>query len=617
MLDRVTLPEDLRLFTQAELIILAQELRDFLITSVSKSGGHLSAGLGTVELTIALHAVFDTPKDKLVWDVGHQAYPHKILTGRKNKISTIRQQGGIAPFVCPTESEYDAFGVGHSSTSISAALGMAIAASFKQDPQRSVAIIGDGGLTGGMAFEALNHAGALDANLLVILNDNDMSISPNVGALKNHLARILSGKLYTTVKSGSKKVLSNMPNVLELAQRTEEHIKGMVIPGTLFEELGFNYIGPVDGHDLATLIKTLTNLKDLKGPQFLHIVTQKGKGFLPAEADPIGYHGVSTFDPKQDKLPPKKPSLPSYTDVFGQWLCDTAMHNDKLIGITPAMREGSGMIQFEQQFPDRYFDVGIAEQHAITLAAGMAIEGLKPVVAIYSTFLQRGYDQLVHDVALQNLSVLFAIDRAGLVGPDGPTHAGSYDFTFLRCLPNMVIMAPADEDECRQMLTTGLNYDGPASVRYPRGKGPGKPVSPSFDSIEIGQAITLHQGEKIAILAFGSMVSPALTVAKKINATLINMRFVKPLDEAIIKKVSESHSVIFTIEENTIQGGAGSAVNEFANSVGIQSNFCNLGLPDFNLDHGSREELLAEAQLDINGIEASITKHLSLLDCDN
>lgn len=617
MLDKVTLPEDLRLFTQAELIILAQELRDFLITSVSKSGGHLSAGLGTVELTIALHAVFDTPKDKLVWDVGHQAYPHKILTGRKNKISTIRQQGGIAPFVCPTESEYDAFGVGHSSTSISAALGMAIAASFKQDPQRSVAIIGDGGLTGGMAFEALNHAGALDANLLVILNDNDMSISPNVGALKNHLARILSGKLYTTVKSGSKKVLSNMPNVLELAQRTEEHLKGMVIPGTLFEELGFNYIGPVDGHDLATLIKTLTNLKDLKGPQFLHIVTQKGKGFLPAEADPIGYHGVSTFDPKQDKLPPKKPSLPSYTDVFGQWLCDTAMHNDKLIGITPAMREGSGMIQFEQQFPDRYFDVGIAEQHAITLAAGMAIEGLKPVVAIYSTFLQRGYDQLVHDVALQNLSVLFAIDRAGLVGPDGPTHAGSYDFTFLRCLPNMVIMAPADEDECRQMLTTGLNYDGPASVRYPRGKGPGKPVSQSLDSIEIGQAITLHQGEKIAILAFGSMVSPALTVAKKINATLINMRFVKPLDEAIIKKVSESHSVIFTIEENTIQGGAGSAVNEFANSVGIQSNFCNLGLPDFNLDHGSREELLAEAQLDINGIEASITKHLSLLDCDN
>lgn len=617
MLDKVTLPEDLRLFTQAELIILAQELRDFLITSVSKSGGHLSAGLGTVELTIALHAVFDTPKDKLVWDVGHQAYPHKILTGRKNKISTIRQQGGIAPFVCPTESEYDAFGVGHSSTSISAALGMAIAASFKQDPQCSVAIIGDGGLTGGMAFEALNHAGALDANLLVILNDNDMSISPNVGALKNHLARILSGKLYTTVKSGSKKVLSNMPNVLELAQRTEEHLKGMVIPGTLFEELGFNYIGPVDGHDLATLIKTLTNLKDLKGPQFLHIVTQKGKGFLPAETDPIGYHGVSTFDPKQDKLPPKKPSLPSYTDVFGQWLCDTAIHNDKLIAITPAMREGSGMVQFEQQFPDRYFDVGIAEQHAITLAAGMAIEGLKPVVAIYSTFLQRGYDQLVHDVALQNLSVLFAIDRAGLVGPDGPTHAGSYDFTFLRCLPNMVIMAPADEDECRQMLTTGLKYDGPASVRYPRGKGPGKTVSPSFDSIEIGQAITLHQGEKIAILAFGSMVSPALTVAKKINATLINMRFVKPLDEAIIKKVSESHSVIFTIEENTIQGGAGSAVNEFANSVGIQSNFCNLGLPDFNLDHGSREELLAEAQLDINGIEASITKHLSLLDCDN
>ncbi|MEH6504116.1 MAG: 1-deoxy-D-xylulose-5-phosphate synthase [Cycloclasticus sp.] len=611
LLDKIDSPSDLRSLTEDELITLSDELRDFLIASVSKSGGHLSAGLGTVELTVALHYVFDTPNDKLVWDVGHQAYPHKILTGRKDRISTIRQKGGITPFVTRAESEYDAFGVGHSSTSISAALGMAIAAAINDEKKRTVAIIGDGGITGGMAFEALNHAGALDANLLVILNDNDMSISPNVGAMKNYLARILSGKLYTTVKQGSKKVLSSMPSVWELARRTEEHVKGMVIPGTLFEEMGFNYIGPIDGHDLPTLVKTLSNLKDLQGPQFLHVVTQKGKGFSPAEADPVGYHGVATFDPSKANLPEKLASAPSYTEVFGQWLCDIAKVNDKVVGITPAMREGSGMVEFEQQYPDRYFDVGIAEQHAVTLAAGMACEGLKPVVAIYSTFLQRGYDQLIHDVALQNLAVLFAIDRAGLVGPDGPTHAGAYDFSYLRCLPNMVIMAPADENECRQMLTTGINHAGPTAVRYPRGKGPGVAVSDEFKNIEIGRAINVRSGNKIAILAFGSTVSPALLAAEKFNASVVNMRFVKPLDEAMIKEIAASHQIIFTVEENVIKGGAGSAINEFINQQAIAVSIFNLGLPDLNLEHGSREELLQEAELDADGIQRSIQQYLN------
>jgi len=610
LLDNINLPSDLRLLSEEELVDLSHQLRDFLISSVSKSGGHLSAGLGTVELTVALHYVFNTPTDKLVWDVGHQAYPHKILTGRKDRISTIRQQGGITPFVTRSESEYDAFGVGHSSTSISAALGMAIAAAANNDPKRTVAIIGDGGITGGMAFEALNHAGALDANLLVILNDNDMSISPNVGALKNHLAKILSGKLYTTVKEGSKKVMSSMPSVWELARRTEEHVKGMVIPGTLFEEMGFNYIGPIDGHDLPTLVQTLSNLKDLQGPQFLHVVTQKGKGYSPAEADPVAYHGVATFDRSKDNLPAKEMSAPSYTDVFGQWLCDTALINDKVVGITPAMAEGSGMVEFEQQFPERYFDVGIAEQHAITLAAGMACEGLKPVVAIYSTFLQRGYDQLVHDVALQNLPVLFAIDRAGLVGPDGPTHAGSYDFSFLRCLPNMVIMAPSDENECRQMLTTGIHYNGPVAVRYPRGKGPGTQVSKQLESIEIGRAIKRRDGKKIALLAFGSMLSPALEVAEALNASVVNMRFVKPLDEAMIKDIAASHELIVTLEENVIKGGAGSAVNEFINQQGLAVKAFNIGLPDINIEHGSREELLQEAGLDANSIQQSIENYV-------
>ncbi len=485
LLDKIDLPSDLRQLPADDLVELSNELRDFLISSVSKSGGHLAAGLGTIELTVALHYVFDTPNDKLIWDVGHQAYPHKILTGRKNSISTIRQKDGITPFVTRAESEYDAFGVGHSSTSISAALGMAIAAKLNDEQKRTVAIIGDGGITGGMAFEALNHAGALDANLLVILNDNDMSISPNVGAMKNYLAKILSGKFYTTVKEGSKKVMSNMPSVWELARRTEEHVKGMIVPGTLFEELGFNYIGPINGHDLPTLVKTLSNLKDLQGPQFLHVVTQKGKGFSPAEADPIGYHGVSTFDPSHDNLPEKSLTLAhqltlKYLDN-GYAMQQTL--TIKSSALRPLLREGSGLVEFEQRFPKRYFDVGIAEQHAVTLAAGMACEGLKPVVAIYSTFLQRGYDQLVHDVALQNLSVLFAIDRAGVVGPDGPTHSGSYDLTYLRCLPNMVIMTPADENECRQMLNAGLHYEGPVAVRYPRGKGPGVTVKSTTEHI--------------------------------------------------------------------------------------------------------------------------------------
>ena len=610
ILDKVNLPSDLRELPEDELIALSHELRDFLISSVSKSGGHLSAGLGTVELTVALHYVFNTPNDKLIWDVGHQAYPHKILTGRKDKISTIRQQNGVAPFVTRSESEYDAFGVGHSSTSISAALGMAIAAAINKEEKRTVAIIGDGGITGGMAFEALNHAGALDANLLVILNDNDMSISPNVGAMKNYLAKILSGKFYTTVKEGSKKVMANMPSVWELARRTEEHVKGMVIPGTLFEELGFNYIGPIDGHHLPTLVKTLSNLKDLQGPQFLHVVTQKGKGYSPAEADPVSYHGVSTFDPSKKNLPEKTPSSATYTEVFGQWLCDIAKVNDKVVGITPAMREGSGMVEFEQQYPDRYFDVGIAEQHAVTLAAGMACEGLKPVVAIYSTFLQRGYDQLIHDVALQSLPVLFAIDRAGLVGPDGPTHAGSYDFSYLRCLPNMVIMAPADENECRLMLTTGITYNGPVAVRYPRGKGPGVAISDSFESIEIGQAINVRQGKNIALLAFGSTLSPALEVAQQLDATVINMRFVKPLDEAMIRQVADTHGTLFTLEENVVSGGAGSGINEFINQSSIDVKVFNIGLPDLNIEHGSREELLQEAGLDSAGIQRTIAEHL-------
>jgi 1-deoxy-D-xylulose-5-phosphate synthase len=608
LLNSIGSPEDLRALAADQLPLLAEELREYLLHTVSQSGGHLAAGLGTVELTIALHYVFNTPDDKLVWDVGHQAYPHKILTGRRDRMPTIRKKDGLSAFPSRDESPYDTFGVGHSSTSISAALGMAIAAGLDHRDLHAVAIIGDGGLTGGMAFEALNHAGALDANLLVVLNDNEMSISPNVGAMNNYLAKLLSGRFYSTIRQGSKHLLKNrMPTVWELARRAEEHVKGMVAPGTLFEELGFNYIGPIDGHDLDTLITTLRNLRQTDGPRFLHVVTRKGKGYLPAEMDPVAYHGVGTFDPSKDHLPKAKASSPTYTEVFGKWLCDMAEQDPRLLGVTPAMREGSGLVEFEQRFPARYFDVGIAEQHAVTLAAGQACEGYKPVVAIYSTFLQRAYDQLIHDVVLQKLPVLFAIDRAGLVGPDGPTHAGSYDFSFLRCLPNIVIMAPSDENECRQMLYTGFQHDGPAAVRYPRGKGPGTPVEEEMTALPLGRAEIRREGQGIALLAFGSMVTPALEVGEQLGATVVNMRFVKPLDQALILKLAQSHDMIVTIEENAIPGGAGNGVNEVLNAHGVHRPLLIIGLPDAFIEQGSREEVLAIAGLDVAGILDSIT----------
>jgi len=607
ILSTINTPADLRKLSKDQLKPLAQELREYLTHTVSISGGHFAAGLGTVELTIALHYVFDTPSDQLVWDVGHQAYPHKILTGRKERMTTIRTKDGVSAFPSRAESEYDAFGVGHSSTSISAALGMAIASALKGEDKQMVAIIGDGSITGGMAFEAMNHAGALDANLLVILNDNEMSISPPVGAMNNYLTRILSSKFYSSVREESKKVLSKMPTMWELARRTEEHVKGMIVPGTLFEELGFNYIGPIDGHDLDMLIPTLENLKDISGPRFLHVVTKKGKGYAPAEKDPLAYHGVPAFDPSKDTLPKSAPSPhPSYTEVFGEWLCDMAAQDERLLGITPAMREGSGLVKFSQQYPQRYFDVAIAEQHAVTLAAGQACQGAKPVVAIYSTFLQRAYDQLIHDVALQNLDVLFALDRAGLVGPDGPTHAGSFDYSYLRCIPNMLIMAPADENECRQMLTTGFLHPGPASVRYPRGKGPGTKVDNALTSLPIGKAELRHQGSRIAILSWGSMVTPALDVGKQLGATVINMRFIKPIDEALLLALAKSHDVLVTIEENVLAGGAGSAVNEFLQAQRILMPVLNISLPDSFVEQGSREELLALCGLDVQGIKAKI-----------
>ncbi len=603
LLDTVASPADVRALPKELLKPLCKELREFLTHTVSVSGGHFSAGLGTVELTVALHYVFDTPTDQLVWDVGHQAYPHKILTGRKDRMTSIRTLGGVCAFPNRSESPYDAFGVGHSSTSISAALGMAVASELKGEQKQMVAIIGDGSITGGMAFEAMNHAGAMDANLLVILNDNDMSISPNVGAMNNYLSKILTSRLYSSVREESKKVLGKMPSVWELARRTEEHVKGMIVPGTLFEELGFNYIGPIDGHDIDMLVSTLESLKHISGPRFLHIVTKKGKGYPPAEKDPLAYHGVPAFDPSLDSLPKAAPSPhPTYTEVFGNWLCDMAAVDERLLGITPAMREGSGLVKFSEQFPKRYFDVAIAEQHAVTLAAGMACQGGKPVVAIYSTFLQRAYDQLIHDVALQDLDVLFALDRAGLVGPDGPTHAGSFDHSYLACIPNMVIMAPADEDECRKMLTTGYHYHGPASVRYPRGKGPGAPVNASLESLPIGKAEIRHQGSRIAILAWGSMVDPALTVGKQLAATVVNMRFVKPLDEALILKLAKSHEVLVTVEENVLAGGAGSLVNALLQQQRILMPVLNIGLPDSYIEQGTREQLLAICGLDNAGL---------------
>lgn len=611
LLSLINSPLDLRKIPRENLAQLARELREYLIESVSQSGGHLSAGLGTVELTVALHYIYNTPNDQLIWDVGHQAYPHKILTGRRESIQTIRKKDGISAFPKRSESEYDSFGVGHSSTSISAALGMAIAAKLDGSQDRMVAIIGDGGMTGGMAFEALNHAGALDANILVILNDNNMSISPNVGALSNYLAKVLSSKLYSNVKRGSKKVLNVMPTVWELARRTEEHIKGMVIPGTLFEELGFNYIGPIDGHDIDTLLSTLQNLRELEGPQFLHIVSKKGKGYLPAEKNPVAYHGVSSFDPELEELPNKETSQPTYSQIFGKWLSDMAELDPKLLGITPAMCEGSDLLGFSAKFPDRYFDVGIAEQHAVTLAAGLACKGFKPVVAIYSTFLQRAYDQLIHDVDLQNLSVLFAIDRAGIVGPDGPTHAGNFDLSYLRCLPNMVIMAPSNENECRQMLYTGFLHEGPVAVRYPRGFGPGEAITETMTSLPIGKSKTIREGNKIAILAFGSMVTPAKAIAEKLNASLIDMRFIKPIDETAIQQLALKHEILVTIEENSIIGGAGSAVNELLLKHKITTPILNIGLPDEYPIQGSREEVLAACRLDRASMEESIKQYAS------
>ncbi len=613
LLDKISYPHELRTLPTAQLKDVAAEVRRFLIESVSRTGGHLAAGLGTVELTVALHYVFNTPDDRLVWDVGHQTYPHKILTGRRQGMATLRQKDGLCGFPNRSESEYDAFGVGHSSTSISAALGMALAAQRLEKDFKTVAIIGDGAMTAGMAFEALNHAGDLDADLLVILNDNDMSISPNVGGMSNYLARILSGKLYSTVREGSKKVLGVMPSMWELARRTEEHVKGMIVPGTLFEELGFNYIGPIDGHDLDTLVTTLRNLREQKGPRFLHIVTRKGKGYEPAESNPCTFHGVTAFDKETGTLRKSSSGRPTYTSVFGQWACDMAEHDPRLVAITPAMREGSGLVAYSERFPKRYFDVGIAEQHSVTLAAGLACEGLKPVVAIYSTFLQRAYDQLIHDVALQNLPVLFAIDRGGLVGPDGPTHAGSFDLSYLRCIPNMVIMAPADENECRQMLSTGYYHHGPAAVRYPRGSGPGVRIEPALSTLPIGKGEIRRRGAGIAILAFGSMLAPALEAGAALGATVANMRFVKPLDVDLILDLAQSHDVLITVEENAAIGGAGSGVAEFLAEKQIKTPISIIGLPDTYVAHGEREELLADCGLSAEGIHASIVRFLRTL----
>ncbi len=611
LLEQIDTPAQLRQLSEQQLPHLAIELRQFLIDTLSRTGGHFASNLGVIELTIALHYVFNTPDDRLVWDVGHQSYPHKILTGRRSAMSTLRQSDGITGFPKRDESIYDTFGVGHSSTSISAALGMAIANRQLGLDRKVVAIIGDGAMTAGMAFEALNHGGDLDANLLVILNDNKMSISPNVGGLSNYLTKVLSSPFYTSMREGSKQLLQRMPTMRELAKRTEEHMKGMVIPGTLFEEFGFNYIGPVDGHDLPTLLKTLKNVKSLAGPQFLHIITQKGKGFPSAEDEPCIYHGVTPFNPKTGEMVAKSAKAPNYTQIFSDWLCDMAAEDERLIGITPAMREGSGLVKFSEQYPDRYFDVGIAEQHSVTLAAGLACEGLKPVVAIYSTFLQRAYDQLIHDVALQNLSVLFAIDRGGLVGADGPTHAGSFDLAYLRCIPNMVIMAPADENECRQMLTTGFQYNGPCAVRYPRGAGVGKSVEQKLTTLPIGKAQLRRKGEKVALLVFGTLLTVALEAAEQLNATVINMRFVKPLDIEMLKQMAQQHELLVTLEENVIMGGAGSAVNEYLQPQAQP--VLNLGLPDRFVEHGDTATLLAKCGLDAQGIVQAINKHLNKL----
>ena len=602
-------PDELRTLPREMLPKVCHELREFLLNSVSLSSGHFASGLGAVELTVALHYVYNTPFDHLIWDVGHQAYPHKILTDRRERLTSIRQKGGLHPFPWREESEYDVLSVGHSSTSISAGLGLAIAAEKEGKNRKIVSVIGDGAITAGMAFEAMNHAGALHTDMLVILNDNEMSISENVGALNNHLARLLSGNFYTSIREGGKKVLSNAPPIKALVKRAEEHLKGMVVPGTLFEELGFNYIGPIDGHDVQELVNTIKNMRNLKGPQFLHVMTKKGKGYAPAEKDPIGYHAVPKFDPSENCLPVKSPSLPTFSKVFGDWLCDMAAADKKLMAITPAMREGSGMVAFSKQFPDQYFDVAIAEQHAVTLATGLAIGGYHPVVAIYSTFLQRGYDQLIHDIAIMNLPVLFAIDRGGLVGADGQTHQGAFDLSFMRCIPNLVIMTPSDENECRQMLYTGHQHQGPCAVRYPRGSGMGTPIDSEMNALPLGKGRLIRQGKKIALLCFGTLMPYAIEVAEKLDASLADMRFVKPLDEGLIDALAQSHDLLVTIEENAIAGGAGSGVIEYLMQSGQLKPVLQIGLPDQFISQGTQQELHQDLQLDASGIENQIRNY--------
>ena len=616
LLAQINSPKDLRNISQDQLPRISNELRSYLLNSVSKSSGHFASGLGTIELTVALHYVYNTPFDHLIWDVGHQAYPHKILTGRRDQLHTIRQKGGLHPFPWREESEYDTLSVGHSSTSISAALGLAVAAEKEGQNRKTVAVIGDGAMTAGMAFEALNHAGDIRKDMLVILNDNEMSISENVGALNNHLAKMLSGSIYTGLREGSKRILKNLPPIKELASRAEEHLKGMVVPSTFFEELGFNYIGPIDGHDVDSLVETIKNMRNLKGPQLLHIVTKKGKGYHAAEQDPIKYHAVPKFNPDDTNLPKSTPTLPTYSQVFGDWLCKTAEVDKKLVAITPAMREGSGMVEFSQRFPEQYYDVAIAEQHAITYAAGLAIGGQKPVVSIYSTFLQRGYDQLIHDVAIQNLPVMFAVDRAGIVGADGATHQGSFDLSFLRCIPNMVIMAPANERECQLMLNTGHQLESPSVVRYPRGNGTGATLPSVNETLEIGKASSIIEsksqvGKKIAFLSFGSILAEAETAAAKLDASLVDMRFVKPLDTELIDKLIAKHDYLVTVEDNAIAGGAGSAVNEYILAQGKSIKVLNIGIPDQFVKHGTQAEVHQELGLDSTGIIAKVNNFIS------
>ena len=613
LLNTINDPADLRRLDRQQLGALADELRAFLLESVSKTGGHLSSNLGTVELTIAHHYVFNTPEDRIVWDVGHQTYPHKILTGRREGMAKLRMAGGVSGFPRRSESPYDTFGTAHSSTSISAALGMAIAAKQKGENRRAIAVIGDGAMSAGMAFEAMNNAGVADCDLLVILNDNDMSISPAVGGMNRYLARLVSGRFYSAARKAAERVLSSVPPLWELAKKVEEHAKGMVVPSTLFEEFGFNYIGPIDGHDLDSLLPTLRNLKELKGPQFLHIVTRKGQGYKLAEADPVLYHGVSKFDADAGIVGGKGGGKPTYTQIFGDWLCDMAALDRRVVGITPAMREGSGLVRFAAQYPDRYFDVGIAEQHAVTFAAGLACDGMKPVVAIYSTFLQRAYDQLVHDVQIQNLPVLFALDRGGLVGADGATHHGAFDLSYLRCLPNMTVMTPADENECRQMLYTGFMLDTPAAVRYPRGAGPGVAIEKELRALPVGKAEVRREGRRVALLAFGTLLKTALDVGSELDATVVNMRFVKPLDDALVAQLARTHALLVTLEENVVMGGAGSAVAESLAAQGVVVPLLHLGLPDRFVDHGDQNQLLASVGLDREGVLASVRARVATL----